>query len=177
MKSILIILFTSAFIIAKAAPVKPYLVIIKTSSGKSKGVLCYIDSTGLIIDQKEGIAKIKTETIQSIKIRKLKKHYQVKQLVKYDPWNERNFEYSRSGYKKRKNNEEDPTLEDEITGHLGATIFNMTFNLIAAPFHAINPAIYSNRNFNMREELDNLRGFSLFYQQYPEMLRLQALKL
>jgi hypothetical protein len=165
-----LLLLTSTFILAKANPVKPYLAVIHTPTGKTKGVLYYIDSTGLIIDPGNGMVKVKASDIERIKIRKFKKNYQIKKFMKYDPWDDSNFERDRAGNKVRKRNEKDPTLKDEVAGRLGATITNGIINLFVAPFHAINPAVYSTSDFIIKEEVSNLSGYCLFYKYYPECL-------
>jgi hypothetical protein len=152
------------------------LAIIHTPTGKTKGVLYYIDSTGLVIDPGDGMTKVKAADIERIKIRKYKKNYRIKRFMKYDPWDESNFERDSAGNKVRKRNEKDPTLKDEVAGRLGATITNGIINLLVAPFHAINPAIYSTSDFMIKDEVSNLSGYCLFYQHYPEMLMLSPLK-
>jgi hypothetical protein len=176
MKFISIVLLISAFFIAKANPVKPYLAIVHTPAGKIKGVLYYIDSTGIVIDPKDGMMKIKATDIKDIKIREFKKKYQVKKFLKYDPWDESNYERTTSGQKVRKNNEKEPTLTEELGGHAGATFINGVLNLLVAPFHAINPAIYTSKKFVIKDEVSNLSGYCIFYQHYPDMLKLAPLK-
>jgi hypothetical protein len=160
----------------KANPVKPYLAVIHTPTGKTKGVLYYMDSTGLVIDPGSGMVKVKAADIESIKIREYKRNYRIKKFMKYDPWDESNFERDFSGNKVRKRNEKDPSLEDEIKGRIGTTMVNGIINLLVAPFHAINPAIYSTSDFRIKDEVSNLSGYCLFYQHYPEMLKLSPLK-
>ena len=93
----------------------------------------------------------------------------------YDSWDENNFERDLGGNKVRKWNQKEPTLEEEVAGRLGNTLVNGILNLLVAPFHAINPAIYSTSEVKFKDEVNNLSGYCLFYQYYPDMLKLPPL--
>jgi len=158
---------------AAAQKVKPYLAIVKTNSGTSKGVLYRVDSTGLVMESDDKIVKININEIRLVKIKAVKKEYQPKQFANYDPWNENNFDKQPNGTPLRKWGEKDPTLKEEISGHIGAGIINVAGNLIAAPIHSISGSIVKFQlKGNEREkaaQLKELVYFSIHYQTNPDV--------
>ncbi|MBC7914315.1 MAG: hypothetical protein H7Y07_09345 [Pyrinomonadaceae bacterium] len=170
----------STVLITNAQPIKPFITVVKTASGNVRGVLYKVDSAHVFIDSKNGFITINSNEIQSIKIREVKKKYQVKKVFKYDKWDESNFEENGYSVPVRKWGEKDPTLKEEITGKVGTSLMNALVNVIAWPIHAINPGIARvkfNDEKKYADQAEMLSDYSVYYQANPNMLKeLQQLK-
>lgn len=170
-----------AIIFANAQQVKPYLTTVKTKTSTVKGILYKVDSTGLLVATSDSLFKIPAEDVKSIKIRTPKKKAEVIRFLTYDPWSENNFEKRPDGLTVRKWGEKDPTLGEEISGHVATTLINVAGNVIAAPIQAINPSI---ANFKIKGDLNvfsryqnDLKFFSVYYQSDPnQVAELQKIK-
>lgn len=163
-----------AILFANAQQVKPYLTTVKTKSNIVKGILYKVDTSGLLVATSDSLFKIPGECVTSIKIRTPKKKAEVIRFLTYDPWNESNFEKRTDGLKVRKWGEKDPTLGEEISGHVATTLINIAGNVIAAPIQAINPSI---ANFKIKSDLkafrrfqNDLNFFSVYYQSDPNQV-------
>lgn len=160
--------------LAMAQTVKPYLATVKTKAAVTKGILYKVDSASVVVVTDDKFVTISITEIQSIKIRTPKKDKDLIRFVKYDPWNEDNFEKRSDGIKVRKWGEKDPTLGEEINGHIAATIVNVTGNILAAPIQSINPSIASFKINGNQEKYDllqhDLKLFSVYYQANPNIL-------
>lgn len=181
MKFILVILILSGSgLISAAQQINPYLVIVQTTSGKEKGILYKVDSAWLAIDGKNGFARVKSDEIRSIKVRADKRNYKVRKLVKYDPWDEGHFESNVYGAPVRKWGEKDPSVKEEISGHIGTSLINVLVNVIAAPIHAINPGIARIRfddRTKFADQVYTLSYYSIHYQaNRDELKELQQIK-
>lgn len=172
----ILLLFTATA--SQAQPIKQYSVVIYTPTGKAKGIFYRADSGQLIIDTHDGSKAIKTGNIERIKVRKVKRAYQVKRFVKYADWE---VDYSKTnsyGNRVDKNGREAPTLEEEIQTKVGNTFVNAILNMLVAPFHAINPAVNTFEYKSQQEyanQLDDLNYYSIFYQRHPVFIKLQPL--
>ncbi|RBQ02875.1 hypothetical protein DRW42_24820 [Pedobacter miscanthi] len=167
--------------LAMAQTVKPYLATVKTKAFVTKGVLYKVDSASLVVVADDKFVSIGITDIQSIKIKTPKKKKDLIRFVKYDPWNEDNFEKRTDGIKVRKWGEKDPTLGEEINGHIAATMVNVTGNILAAPIQSINPSIARFKINGSKEKygllFNDLKLFSVYYQANPNILaELQQLK-
>lgn len=165
--------------ITKAQTIKPYIAIIKTDSGKVKGILYTANADYLVVDAGNGFKTIKTSIIKSVKIREIKKEYQVKKLVKYDPYSEDNYVKGPNGVPVRKWGEKDPTIGDEVFGHVGGSFFNIIGNLIAAPIHSINPSLAKFKfkpNQIDSTQIQSLSYYTINYQQNTTYGQLPPLK-
>lgn len=181
MKTLLIASILLGFIFAaKAQDVKPYISIVKTKAGVQKGLLYKVDSAALIMIVDGNFLTINTDQIQSVKIKTPKKPAGVIQFLKYDPWSEDNYEKLPNGAVVRKWGEKDPTLKEEITGHVAATLLNVTGNILAAPIQSINPSI---ANYKIKGDAaryatyqTQLSYFSIDYQKNPDLAAALLLK-
>jgi len=173
---LLLILITNA----QAQQVKPYISIVKTKAGVQKGLLYKVDSAALIIIVDGQFQTINTDQLQLVKIRTPKKPAGIIQFLKYDPWNKDNYEKQPNGAVVRKWGEKDPTLEEEIAGHVAATLLNVTGNILAAPIQSINPSI---ANYKIKGDAaryatyqTELSYFSIDYQKNPDLAAALLLK-
>lgn len=174
MKTLLITFILSGFIFAaKAQQVKPYISIVKTKAGVKKGLLYKLDSAALIIINDGDFLTINTDQIKWVKIKKPKKPAGIIKFLKYDPWSKDNFEKRPDGVVVRKWGEKDPTPEEELAGHVAATLLNVTGNILATPIQAINPNI---ANYKIKGDQvkfaawsTELNYFSIHYQKNPNL--------
>ncbi|MFD2288569.1 hypothetical protein GJU39_22790 [Pedobacter petrophilus] len=181
MKLILFAFLLLGFIAsAQAQQVKPYISIVKTETGVKKGLLYKVDSAALIMIIDGNFLTIHSDQIQSVKIRTPKKPAGIIQFLKYDPWSKDNYEKQPNGAVVRKWGEKDPTLEEEIAGHVAATILNVTGNILATPIQSINPSIAS---YKIKGDAaryaayqTELSYFSIDYQKNPELAAALLLK-
>lgn len=161
-------------LLGSAQSVKPYLATVKTKAGITKGVLYKVDSASLVIALSDKFVTIGTVDIRSIKIRVPKKHSDIIQFVTYDPWGPEHYELNPGGEKVRKWGDKDPSIGEEISGHVAATLINVTGNILAAPIQSINPSI---ANIKINGDLEKyaaqrneLSYFSVYYQSNPNVL-------
>lgn len=140
----LIFLFSAIFITCYAQQdVKPYFATIKTLNGTQKGILYKVDSARVIINSDSKFEQISISNIRWIKLKVLKsKDKEFIKFATYDPWNKNNFEL-KNGVQVRKWGEKDPTLGEEIGGHVATTVINVAGNILAAPIQSINPSVAS----------------------------------
>lgn len=170
MKTILsALVFCCFFNCLQAQQITPYIAIVKTNAEVRKGLLYKVDSSGVVMITDGDLVTISTDQIKTIKIRSPKKQASVIQFLKYDPWNKNNYEKRVDGAIVRKWGEKDPTLGEEIGGHVATALINVTGNILAAPIQAINPSI---ANFKINgdavkyaQQKTDLNYFSVYYQQ------------
>ena len=172
MKSIFLTAILACFVlICSAQQIKPYLVVVKTPTGKQKGILYKSDSVGLVIDGKGGFTRIDAKEIRSIKVRAVKKNYKLKKFVKYDAWNESHFERNPNGVPVRKWGEKDPTVKEELNDRISTSLINVIGNIVTAPIHAINPSIARmkfHKNDEFAGQVPTIRYYSIQYQTNPD---------
>ena len=176
----MLIFFLSGTLL-KAQGVKPYIAIVKTKADVIRGVLYKVDSASVVMIVEGSPVTLPVDQIKTIKIRTPKKEASIIQFLKYDPWNADNFEKRADGAIVRKWGEKDPTLGEEVGGHVVTTMVNITGNIIAAPIQAINPSI---ANFKINgdaakysQHQTDLDYFSVYYQQNTNLTtELQKIK-
>lgn len=157
----------------QAQGVHAYTAIIKTRNGTEKGILNQVTPEGLIIDNGNAIVMVKAVDIKNVRIKASKKPYKYQTYVKYDPWNENEYEkVPNSDVKVRKWGKEDPTLKDEVALHATGALVNGAANLIAAPIGSINSSILKVKiDYNMdkyNQNKDELYYHSIYYQTHPD---------
>jgi len=180
MKFILITVFALCSVIRLNAQTKSYLAIIKTNSGTVKGIFYKVDSSFILIENREGFISVNTNDVKSITIRTAKKNYRLKKVFKYNPYDDSHYERNINGYRVRKWGERDPTLKEEFTGHVGNGMLNLAANIILFPIHLINPYVakvkVKGRESGYRE-IQTLESYSVYYQENPNLKReLEQLK-
>ncbi len=166
---------------SRSQGIKPYLAIVKTKTDVIKGLLYKADSASVVMIVEDSPITLPVNQIKTIKIRTPKKKASIIQFLKYDPWNADNFEKRADGDMVRKWGEKDPTLGEEVGGHVVTTMVNITGNIIATPIQAINPSI---ANFKINgdaakyaEHQTDLGYFSVYYQQNTNAItELQKIK-
>ncbi|WP_316842594.1 hypothetical protein [Pedobacter gandavensis] len=176
-------LFTIALVLcaitfAKAQTIKSYLAIVKTDSGKVKGILYTANPDYLVVDDGNGFKTVKMNIVRSVKIRMVKKGYEVKKLVSHDINSDGEFERGPNGQMVRKWGTKEPTVGDQVWGAVGGTFFNVIGNMIAAPIHAINPSL-AYYKFQPTQpdsaKVQSLSYYSIQYQQNPSLVELPKL--
>ena len=180
MKFILITVFALCSVIQLNAQTKPYLAIIKTNSGTVKGIFYKVDSSFILIENREGFTSVNTNDIKSIRIRTAKKNYRLKKVFKYNPYDDSNYERNINGYRVRKWGERDPTLKEQINEHVATGMLNVAANVILFPLHLINPYVAKVRlktSESRYREFQTLDSYSIYYQENPNLKReLEQLK-
>ena len=168
------LIFSLSVTFAIAQNVKPYLATVKTKASVVKGVLYKVDSASLVIALNDKFVTINTVDIKSIKIRVPKKNQGIIQFITYDPWGPEHYEQNPGGEKVRKWGDKDPSIGEEISGHVAATLINVTGNILAAPIQSINPSIaYIKINGDLEKyaaQRNELSYFSVYYQSNPNVL-------
>lgn len=186
MKAFFFVVLCSAFILTASAQrtVKPYFATIKTLSGTQKGILYQVDSANVIINRDNKLELISFSTIKWIKLKVLKSgDKEFIKFITYDPWSKNNFEKNQNGALVRKWGEKDPTMGEEIRGHIASAAINITGNLLAAPIQSINPSV-ANYKIKCDQQqylsvLNELSYYTVNYQLNPdtkaELLRMKAM--
>ncbi|SDG59607.1 hypothetical protein SAMN05421827_108107 [Pedobacter terrae] len=166
---------------SRSQGIKPYIAIVKTKADVIKGLLYKVDSASVVMIVEGSPVTLRVDEIKTIKIRTPKKEASIIKFLKYDPWNENNFEKRADGAIVRKWGEKDPTLGEEVGGHVVTTVVNVTGNIVAAPIQAINPSI-ANYKINgnaakYAQHKTDLDYFSVYYQQNTNLTtELQKIK-
>ena len=180
MRFIVITVFALCSVIQLHAQTKLYLLAIKTNSGTIKGIFYKVDSSFMLIENREGFISVNTNDVKSITIRTAKKNYRLKKVFKYNPYDDSNYERNINGYRVRKWVERDPTLKEEFTGHVGNGMLNIAANVILFPIHLINPYVAKVRlktSESRYREFQTLDSYSIYYQENPNLKReLEQLK-
>jgi len=171
---IIFILFIASTIVLQAQNIRSYTVIVKIKGAKTeKGILCNVTTDKLILDNGDGIITVRSEDIRRINIFASKRPYQYKNVLAYDPWEESNFETPVKGQAPvRKWGKEDPSLKEEIGGHIMTVAMNATANLIAAPISRIRGSLFKAKINGDVEKFQELRNdlyyFSIYYQVHSD---------
>lgn len=157
----------------QAQGVHAYTAIIKTRSGTEKGILNQVTADGLVIDNGSAIVLVKAVDIKNVRIKASKKPYKYQTYAKYDPWNAVEYEQvNHADVKVRKWGKEDPTVKEEVAGHVNTALVNGAANLIAAPLSSINSSILKVKiDYNLdkyKECKDELYYHSIYYQTHPD---------
>jgi hypothetical protein len=172
---VILCLFVGVLTDLKAQPITPYIAIIKTTSGKKKGILYQADKNLFVIDAKDELLRIKPSEIREVTIRKAKKQYEIKNFIKSDSSDNNRHLNSNSNQL----NENDFSLEKEIGRGLNFLIVNGIVNGFAAPIHAINPNVvrlkFTSKAEN-KSQVEYLSYYSIFNQTHPQFNVLQPLK-
>ncbi|MGM9478829.1 hypothetical protein ACS5PU_20565 [Pedobacter sp. GSP4] len=156
--------------LAMGQNVKPYIAILKTTSGKHKGILYKVDSAYVILNDNGEFDKIAINDIKTVQIRTIKKNYKGINLIKIgsDP---EEYQLNSRGDKVNKWGKKMPSPEDELGVAFFSVIFTGIANGLAAPIHAINPNV---ARFNLRQKdvnkLNELNYFSVYYQANANVL-------
>jgi hypothetical protein len=151
-----------------------YIAAVKTKeAGTVKGVLYNVTNNGVVLDCHDSLIVLNSTEIKEIKIFTSPTPYKYKKVFIYDPWGESNFEtIPNSQVKRRKWGEKDPTLQEEIIGHVATGAINVAINLIASPIQAINTNIYKVRIAQKIEKFNEVRkelyNYSIHYQLYAD---------
>lgn len=164
-------------VLTQAQNVRPYLAVVKTTEGKRKGILSFVDSNLLIIKDKHltKYTYIKFDKINSISLRVIKNPYKFFEIGKKDVnWADDKYENTPNG-QRLKPGVEAPTLAESIAEpfaqYLLVGFFNGIVNGIGAPIHAINPSVAKFKNSKKhpldRQQITELRYFSTNYQINP----------
>lgn len=167
MKAIAIafVLLTLFVINLSAQQIQSYDALIQTkSSGLIKGVLYHVTEEGLILQQPDSVVAINATDIKMIKIYASSKPYKYKKIFKYDPWSDDNYEIKPNQIvRTRKWDEKDPTLQEEVTGHIATAAINVTANLIALPFSAIRGNIFKAKVNNKADKFKKIKNELYYY--------------
>ncbi|MCZ4244822.1 hypothetical protein [Pedobacter punctiformis] len=169
----LIYLFYAFAFVTHAQSVKPFLAVIKTNDGQQKGILHKVDSNSVVIDAKDGFMRIPTESIKSVKIRRAKKGYKMRNYMAYKEDNSK-YKLNREGKFVDDFGHEMPSLKDEAMAAIFSPFFNGIINAIALPIHAINPNVNSFKMNNDKArrvvQLNEISYYSIYYQANPDVL-------
>ena len=169
---LLLFLLAGTVTLVSAQQSKPYLAIIKTTSGTARGILYKVDSTYLLIDSKTGLTSIDAGKIEAIKLRLVQKKYKVKKLFTYKPYDDINYDKDVNGFQVRKWGKADPSLKEEFNGHAGNAMLNVAANIIAFPFHFVNPYVAKVKFKELNrynQSMEMLANYSVYYQQNPNL--------
>jgi len=180
MEFILNTVFALYSVIRLHAQTKPYLLAIKTNSGTVKGIFYKVDSSFILIENREGFISVNTNDVKSIRIRTAKKNYRLKKVFKYNPYDDSNYERNINGYRVRKWGVRDPTLKEQINEHVATGMLNVAANVILFPLHLINPYVAKVKVKGLESrfsEIQTFESYSVYYQENPNLKReLEQLK-
>lgn len=174
---ILVCLLSSPSLFAQR--VQSYNAVVKTkNTGTEKGILYHVTDKGIILQTGDSVVAISVADIKRIKIFTTNKPYKYKKVFTYDPWAESNYEIlPHSQVKVRKWGMEDPSLGEEIGGHVATAAINGAINLITAPLSKINGNIFNafinHDNTKFTRVKNDLYYYSIYYQMndYKEALK------
>jgi len=156
---------------ATAQSIKPRIAIIKSQSGKYKGILYKVDSINVVLNHDGEFIKVPLNEITTVQIRTIKKGYKGTNFIKVGDDPGTVYKTDSRGKMIDQWGNEQPSLE----GYASTTVFSVVFtalaNAIAAPIHAINPNI---ARFNFKQQggnqLNELSYYSVYYQANPNIL-------
>ncbi|WP_316820400.1 hypothetical protein [Pedobacter gandavensis] len=167
----LVILYHSPI---NAQDIRSYLVVVKTKSvGNAKGVLYNVSPNAIILQNGDSIIAIGPTEIKKIIIFASNKPYKYKKVFNYTPWDENNFETRPNEQVRiRKWGQPDPTIKEEVGGHISNAAMNGVVNLIAAPLSVIKGSLYTaiiNEDVNKFNSIRNdLYKYSIYYQLHTD---------
>lgn len=176
MKKLLIILLPAIFCCfnyAATAQVKPYLAIIHTNNETFKGLLYKASADSICIKDEQNTQFICASSVKSIELRSINKNSKYRRYSNYDPYNDRFVKVSKKMVPVRKWGEQDPTIEEELSGRIVTGFYNAALNGIASSLNLFGGSVsfmeinYSKENYY--KQLANLNYHSIEHQLNPEV--------
>jgi hypothetical protein len=176
MKILLFTLITGCLGLGKmsaVAQIKPCIAIINTGNDVFKGVLINVTPDSIGLKKNAEVVFFKADEIKTIKLKELKRGFRYKKYLSYDPYNEKNYQkVSNKMVPVRKWGEKDPTIEEEISGRIITSFYNVAINGVFASIGLINGSLSNiNVNYNpikYKENAKALSYYSIAYQTNPQ---------
>jgi hypothetical protein len=176
MKKLVIIILPLVFGFLKydaSAQVKPYLAIIHTNNETFKGLLYKASPDSICIKNELNTLFICASEVKTIEIRSINKNSKYRKYSNYDPYNDRFVKVSKKMVHVRKWGEQEPTIEEELSGRIVTGFYNAALNGLASSLNLLGGSVsfieinYNKENYN--KQLANLNYHSIEHQVKPEL--------
>ena len=155
------------------AQVKPYLAIVKTDQETFKGVLYEAAADSICLKTDKTTIYIASANVKSINLKEIKKNSKYRKFLNYDPYNDRFVKVSKKMVPVRKWGDNDPTIEEELSGRIVTCVYNTALNSVTSTMSSIfNGSVrfieidYSASKY--KSELTALNIHALRYQAEPD---------
>ncbi|WP_443943936.1 hypothetical protein ACJVDH_13510 [Pedobacter sp. AW1-32] len=157
------LVFCFAALMARAQEVKPYFAILKTNSGKYKGILYRVDSDKIVLKNDTGFNQLDINEIQHVQIRTVKKGYKGLSLTKSGSEGGP-YSLNAQGKMVDKWGKEAPSLQDEFAASVASVLVSGLANVVSMPLHAINPNLATFDLEKDKSKMQELTAYSIYYQ-------------
>jgi hypothetical protein len=171
MKKLLILVLPVVFCFLNydaKAQVKPYLAIIHTNNETFKGLLYKASADSICIKDEQNTMFICASEVKTIEIRSINKNSKYRKYSNYDPYNDRFVKVSKKMVHVRKWGEQDPTIEEELSGRIVTGFYNAALNGLASSLNLLGGSVsFMEINYNKEsyyKQLTNLNYHSIEHQ-------------
>jgi hypothetical protein len=148
-----------------SAQVKPYLAVVRTSGETIKGILYQVSTDSIFIKTDNSKVSLCPTMVKTIKIKEITKSSKYQNYLGHDSYQARYLKVSKKMKPVRKWGEEDPTIEEELSGRIITGFYNAALNGIASSFRIMNGnSKYLNINYDKlsyNRELNSLSAYSI----------------
>jgi len=156
-----------------SAQVKPYLAVVRTSGQTVKGLLYQASADSICVKTEESTVFLCPDNIKTIKIKEISKNSKYRKYLNYDPYNDRLLKVSKKMKPVRKWGEQDPTIEEELSGRIITEFYNAALNGLASSVRIMNGSSeFLEVNFDKKtygKELNTLVNYSIVKQMKPDI--------